>query len=235
MAKSQVYVDKPTAPFARLTQLEFYETRLVSGKENDCDLDLHQLLLSPTQFPALRELFIDNIALSFIDWNYITLSQDPTPFDLLLLQLSDIEFNNVPLHELTDYLPHCTSLKTLRLRNYREPESIHEVTFFDSLRGLNLEDFRYYDGSSEYWADGWRVGWEASLRIMRGIMAIVGEMKTLKKLSLVIDDINDDKEKGEKWREFKGEVRKVCQKNKVQLIRFEDDKEVERHGLTWVD
>ena len=77
---------------------------------------------------------------------------------------------------------------------------------------------------------------ESSLRNVRSIMAIVGEMKTLKVLSLAIDGINEDGESMMKWREFKGEVRKTCQKNKVKMIRYNDnDETLECHELTWVD
>ena len=154
----KIYIDKPTTPFARLTQLEFHNTILVDGKGNECDLDLLRSLFSPAQFPELRQIAIDDVALE----------EDPTQFNLLLPQLSDIEFFFIPLSLVGSQLPHCTSLKALRLHHESDEKPTNLLPFFNSLRGLNLEGFHYWDGRRE--------DWESSLRGIRSIMAMVGEM-----------------------------------------------------------
>jgi hypothetical protein len=215
--RTRIYVDKPTAPFAKLTQLCFDNTEFVDGNGNDCDLDLLQSLFSPAQLPALRQMHIDDRALG----------EDPTRFNLVLPQLSDIEFNCIP-SLVAGRLPHCTSLKRLRLRPRWDEQRSDLLPFINSLRSLNLEGFHYWVGPRE--------DWESSLRDVRRIMVIVGEMKNLKNLSTLIVGINDDNEGGEKWREFKEEVRKICQKNKVQMMRYHDNNKIfARDELTWVD
>jgi hypothetical protein len=196
-----MHIDKPTAPFTRLTRLDFRDPYLIDEVGNECDRDLARSLFSPAQFPVLRQMHIDDVALE----------EDPLRFSLLLPQLSNVEFGFIPLSLVAIQLPHCTSLKTLRVLPGSDEQPSNLLPFFNSLRRLNLEGFHYWDGRRE--------DWESSLRGIRSIMAIVREMKNLKKLSLVIDDINDDSEGGEKWREFKGEVRKMCKENKVQMMR----------------
>jgi hypothetical protein len=223
-----LYADKPTVPFARVILLDLEETHLVDETGNECDLDLVRSLFSPAQFPALRQMYIDDEALE----------GDPIRFNLLLPQLSDVELNDIPLPLVAIQLPHCTSLKTLRLHPGLDEQPTNLLPFFNSLRSLNLERFHYWDGR--------RDDWESSLRDVRGIMAIVGEMKTLKKLSLAVLNLNDYSDVGKEWTEFKGEVRKICQKNKVKMIRYsdddvkmimydDDDETLDRHELTWVD
>jgi hypothetical protein len=214
----RIFVDKPTTHFASLMGLEFERIRLIHEDGNDRDLDLLRSLFSPAQFPALRQISIDNDALD----------EDPSRFCLLLPQLSHVEFFNVSLSVVALQLPYCTSLKTLRLQNYWSEEPTALMPFFNSLRDLNLVDFLYCDWRDE---DG-----KSSLQDVRSIMAIVGEMTNLKELSLAIAGMNEDSESMMKWREFKGEVRKTCQNNKVKMIRYDDDEEtLERHELTWVD
>jgi hypothetical protein len=213
-----ICIDTPTASLVRLEQLDIILTRFVDENGNGPGLDLVRSFFSPAQLPALQLISIDHLALE----------EDPTRFNLLLPQLSDIEFCNIPLSAVAAQLPHPISLNTLRLQIYSEEEPTQLVAFFNSLRDLNLEDFLYCD---------WRKDDQgASLRNIRSIMAIVGEMTNLKVLSLAIVGINEDSESMMKWREFKGEVRKTCQKNKVKMIRYDDDCEtLERHELTWVD
>jgi hypothetical protein len=214
----RINIDQPTAPLAGLTQLHFCDTRFVDGNGNECDHDLLRSLFSPAQLPALRRISIDDIAFE----------QDFSRFNLILPQLIDIEFCCIPPSVVASQLPHCTSLKTLRLKIFLDDQLTDLVPFFNSLRDLNLVDFFYCDRRED--------DREASLRNIRSIMAIVGEMKTLKVLSLAIDGINEGGESMMKWREFKGEVRKTCQKNKVKMIRYnDDDGTLERHELTWVD
>jgi hypothetical protein len=216
--RATLYADKPTVPFARVIILDLKETYLVDETGNECDLDLVRSLFSPAQFPALRQISIDDIAIE----------EDVSRFNLIFPQLVDIEFYDIRLSVVATQLPHCTSLKILTLQVNSTEEPTELVTFFHSLRGLNLEDFRYWDGRGD--------DWESSLRDVRSVMAIVGEMKTLKKLSLAVQGINDQSEVAKKWREFKEEVRKTCQKNKVQMVDFDSLEEFEeRHQLTWVD
>jgi hypothetical protein len=213
-----INIDQPTAPLAGLTRLHFYGTQFVDGNGNDCDLDLIRSLFSPAQFPAFREMHIDDVALG----------EDPTRFNLLLPQLSDVDLSDIPLSLVATQLPHCTSLTKLRLSVDSTEDPTHLLPFFNSLRELHLEEFHYWDSRE---ADG-----EISLRDVRSIMAIVGERKTLKKLSLALVNTNNHSDVGKEWRAFKEEVRKICQKNKVQMMRFQDDDEIfERHELTWVD
>jgi hypothetical protein len=215
---TRMYMDQPTAPLVGLTQLHFYNTRFVDGYGDECDHDLLRSLFSPAQLPALRRISIDDIAVE----------QDFSRFNLILPQLIDIEFCFIPPSVVASQLPHCTSLKTLRHQIGTDDEWTASVPFRNSLRDLNLVDFLYCD-----WRDEDR---ESSLRDARNIMAIVGEMTNLKELSLVIAGMNEDSESMMKWREFKEEVRKTCQKNKVKMIRYDDDEEtLERHELTWVD
>jgi hypothetical protein len=217
MTECQVYVDKETTPFARLRGLELYETYLVDGNGNACDPNLTRSLFSLAHFPALRQISID----------YDAMEEDPTRFSLLLPQLSHVTFSCIPLSLVAPQLPHCTSLKTLHLQTYNGNQHTDLLPFFNSLRDLNLEEFRYFD-----WSDREQ---EASLRNARRIMAIVGEMKTLKKLSLGIEQINTNTGTKKQWIEFKEGVRKSCHKNKVEIVKFSRSVETEHDQLTWVD
>ncbi len=77
---------------------------------------------------------------------------------------------------------------------------------------------------------------EASLRDISSIMARVGEIKTLKKLSLQMACIKyQGDEIGKKWRVFKKKIRKMCQKNKVEMVSFSGNPANGRRELTWVD
>jgi hypothetical protein len=208
-------IDRPTTPFARLTRLDFRRTRLVDGNENDCDLDLARSLFSPAQFPALRTMRIDRLALG----------EDLTRFILLLPQLSDIQFFNIPLSLIATQLPHCTSLKKLRILVESTEDPVELLPFYDSLRELHLEEFRYWD-----WGD---TDGEVCLDNVRRVMAIVGEMKTLKKLSLGINKINTNPVTKNKWSEFKQDVKKICEKNKVEIVSFFQEDDI--NELIWVD
>jgi hypothetical protein len=216
-SECRIYIDRPTTPLTRLGRLDFFETHLVDETGNECDVDLARSLFSPAQFPALRQMYIDAVALE----------EDPTRFNLVLPQLNDVAFGWVPHSFVAIQLPHCTSLKTLRLRTYEDVQSTDLRPFFNSLRELNLEEFHYWDGRGA-------VG-EMSLRDVRSIMAIVGEMKTLKRLSLGIHKINANTVTKKKWIEFKEGIRKSCQKNKVEIARYDEDPTFERDELIWVD
>jgi hypothetical protein len=208
-------MDQPTSRFARLTRLDFHNTYLVDEDGNDCNLALARSFLCPAQLPALRQLDVDHIALG----------GDPSRFDLLLPQPSDIEFTNIPLSLVATQLPHCTSLTALCLMVDRTEDPTSLLAFFNSLRKLHLEEFRYWDWGH---TDG-----ETCLDNVRRTMAIVGEMKTLKKLSLGIDEINANIVTRKKWIEFKQGVKKICEKNKVEIVRvFQED---DINELIWVD
>jgi hypothetical protein len=221
MYDSTIHINGPTPTFARLNQLEFHDTYLVDGNRNDCDLDLARSLFSPAQFPALRVISLDDVALE----------DDHTRFNLLLPQLSDVKLMFIPLSLVATQLPHCTSLKTLRLRIGSDDQDTDLLPFFNSLRDVNLGEFRYFD---------WTGGDLVSLQVARDIMAIVGEMKTLKRLSLGISKINTNTVTKKKWIEFKEGVRKLCEKNKVEIIRVFDEVYDADYGahideLIWVD
>jgi hypothetical protein len=213
----RILIDKPASPFARVRRLEFFETHLVDGNGNEWDVNLARSLFSPAQFPALRQMFIDAFALE----------QDSTRFNLLLPQLGEVDFSYIPLSSVAIQLPHCTSLKKLRLMLSGREDSIDLLPFYDSLRELHLEQFHYWDSRG---ADG-----TISLRDVRSIIAIVGKMKTLKKLSLGIHNINTNTVTTKKWIEFKEGVRKLCHKNKVEIVRFSQSVSTEHDELTWVD
>jgi hypothetical protein len=225
ISNSTIYINGSTVPFARLRELQLHISYLVDedGNDlvdeygNDVNLDLARSLFSPAQFPALCLLTIDDLGVE----------DDHTRFNLLLPQLSDVELCLILLSVVTIQLPLCTSLKTLRLRIGDNERHTALLPFFNALRGLNLEDFRYFD-----WSDREP---EASLRDARRIMAIVEEMETLKKLSLGIGQINIIFRTKRKWIKFKEGVRKLCQENKVEMVRYAYDRTYERDELTWVD
>jgi hypothetical protein len=241
----RIYIDRPTAPFARIVRLEFCETRFVDEHANECDRDLLRSLFSPAQFPALRQISIDDVALE----------GDPLRFSRLHPQLSDIEFNCVPLSLVGIQLPHCTSLKVLHFLVMSDEEPTELVPFFTSLRGLSLEEFRYLDYRKEYYPGEWK----SSLRDIQNIMAIVAEMETLKTLSLAIAGINKDDYDSEenyyrrecgiidedyvggrsvrcmKWVEFGKGIVEMCWKNKVKIVRFDERPEIEQDDLYHLD
>jgi hypothetical protein len=157
----------------------------------------------------------------------VALEDDGSRLSLLLPQLSGIDFHDVPLSLVAIQLPHCTLLKELRLVVNSTEDPVDLLPFYDLLRELHLEEFHYWD---ERGADG-----TISLRNVRSIMAIVGEMKTLKKLSLGIRQINTNTVTKKKWIEFKEGVRKLCHKNKVEIVRFSQSVYTEHDELTWVD
>lgn len=198
--------------------LDFEETYLVEGNGNECHHDLLRSTFSPAQLPVLRQISIDSAALE----------EDPSRFNRILPHLDHFEFHWVLLSSVALQLPHCTSLKKLHLTVGSNEDHVDSLSFFISLRLLHLEKFGHC-----HWQDEDE---ESSLCNVRSIMAIVGEMKTLKKLSLAVVDLNDDSEVGKKWRDFKEGVRKMCQSNKVHMNRYDDnDERLERHELTWVD
>jgi hypothetical protein len=214
---STIHIDEPTAPFARLTQLDFDNAILVDENGNECDLDLARSLFSPVQFPALRQISI----------NRSTVEEHLPRFSLLLPQLSHVKLSHIPLSLVAIQLVNCTSLKKLRLHVWGDDPHTDLRPFFNSLRDLNLEEFHYYDQRV--------IDREASLRDISSIMARVGEIKTLKKLSLQMACIKDqDDEIGKKWRVFKEKIRKMCQKNKVEMVSFSGNPNGRRE-LTWVD
>jgi hypothetical protein len=211
-------MDQPASPLDRLEQLELDDTPLIDETGEECNLDLARSFLCPAQLPALRQLDVDHIALG----------GDPSRFHLLLPQLSDVEFTDIPLSLVATQLPHCTSLTALRLLVDLTEDPTHLLPFFNSLRKLHLEEFRYWNWGN---SDG-----ETCLDNVRRTMAIVGEMKTLKKLSLGIDKINTNTVTKKKWIEFKEGVKKICEKNKVEIVRvFDADHEADMNELIWVD
>jgi hypothetical protein len=213
--RAWIHMDQPASPLGRFEQLELDDTRLIDETGEECNLDLARSFLCPAQLPALRQL----------DFDHIALGGHPSRFDLLLPQLSDIQFTNIPLSLVATRLPHCTSLKTLSLMVDWIEDPTHLLAFFNSLRKLHLEEFRYWD-----WSD---TNGEVCLDNVRRVMAIVGEMKTLRKLSLRIDMINTNIVTRKKWIEFKQGVKKICEKNKVEIVRvFQED---DINELIWVD
>jgi hypothetical protein len=220
LSHSKLYVDEPAAPFARLTRLKLHDTYLIDEDGNECDRDLARSLFSPAQIPVLHHIAID----------CVSLGEDCFRFSLLLPQLSNIEFSNIPLSLVATQLPSCTSLTKLRLVVDSTEDPPYLLAYFDSLRKLHLEEFRYWNWGN---SDG-----ETCLDNVRRTMAIVGEMKTLKKLSLGIDKIYTNIVTRKKWIEFRQGARKICEKKKIHIFRFDDDhdyQDYDIHELIWVD
>jgi Ran GTPase-activating protein (RanGAP) involved in mRNA processing and transport len=65
---------------------------------------------------------------------------------------------------------------------------------------------------------------------------LLEEMKSLKKLSLSMNEVSRYEERAEEWKKFKEDVRKICVKRNIEIVRYDDFfLDFERDDLAWID
>jgi hypothetical protein len=188
------------------------------------DSDHLRSFFSPAHLPALRHLDLGDFALE----------QHGTLYHPLLPQLTHITYNPsdaADFDKISSQLQLSTALKSLRMSPSSWSPRNFSPAFIRSFKALNLEEIHLESHDNN-------IDWirEFNFSGLYVIVGILEDVKTLKKFSLSMNGVSVSLnwESAEEWIEFKQHVRKICAKNKIQIVRFDGEWESE-DDLAWID
>jgi hypothetical protein len=181
-------------------------------------------LLSPKFLPALRKLQIrKNRVFNDPDLGGRTDNNGGgTPWKPLLPQLTNLFLPTTSLRNLAPQLALTTSLQSLVLTASARAYTAGEDPTAKLIEGLrqqpNLSTFRYHERHSSGQSDDY---WYAVMERFEKIKEIISDSDKLKLLSLHIEDAGGSPG----WIELKKEIRIICEKKPIKLIKFKSSRQ----------
>jgi hypothetical protein len=216
-------------PINALRCLEMVTLRQMNWRVDDCDdadrIESERQLLSffsPAQLPALQHLVLDNPVVQ----------EHGGLYDALLPQLTHLHFDYATIEVILPQLQLCTALKSLRINWAHLHVEDLSLAFIKSFKALNLEEFHF----GSYGEIGDDEEWQRAFPAVQKLVGVLEDVRTLKKLSLLMDDASSNANWAGEWIKFKKDVRKMCSKQKIEIVCFdvEETRESKRDELAWV-
>jgi hypothetical protein len=186
------------------------------------DSDELRSFFSPTHLPALNHLVLGSRAVDY----------DRRLYDTLLPQLTHLHYEFATIESILPKLQLCTALKSFWITCCFFTVEDLSLDFIDICNALNLEEFRFRCSNDIDMDSGWR----KALPAIQKLVELLEDMKSLKKLSLVMNEVSLYEERTNEWKNFKEDGRKICVKRNIEIVRYDDFfLDFERDDVAWID
>jgi alpha-D-ribose 1-methylphosphonate 5-triphosphate diphosphatase PhnM len=108
------------------------------------------------------------------------------------------------------------------------------LEFIKSFQRLDIEEFHFFCFEVD---DDDHEAWQRAFLAVQKLVKNVATLNSFKKLSLSMSGVSKDSKRAKKRAKIKEDIRKICSKNRITIIHFDDDcadQDDERDSLAWM-